>query len=244
MSETKPPSGEPPSGSLPSGKLPTGLKATDFEEIESAVLETERGRWFLTEYARRIRSEGADSMLSALGRIEETLHRRADQASLDARLAEQLRAMEERMLDLLWRLREEKAETACGELETELRALRLLTGRTDAADVETLRLERGGRGPDGAGDLSKRLLSIEKAAAPPQPAQYSRSAVIAESFEEPESFEAAESFEAPGQIDEPPEDIRGAALSDLPAARQSDPRLAAFAPLALLSSAERLAFFA
>lgn len=52
---------------------PPGLTESDFERIEAAVLETERGRWFLAEYARRIRETETSGLLSALGRIERTL---------------------------------------------------------------------------------------------------------------------------------------------------------------------------
>ena len=42
----------------------------DFEAIEAAVMETERGRWFLAEYARRNRHSDTQVLLSALSRIE------------------------------------------------------------------------------------------------------------------------------------------------------------------------------
>lgn len=42
----------------------------DFEAIEAAVMETERGRWFLAEYARRNRHSDTEVLLSALSRIE------------------------------------------------------------------------------------------------------------------------------------------------------------------------------
>jgi hypothetical protein len=45
----------------------------DFETIEAAVMETPRGRWFLREYARRIRAQESERMLSVLDRIEQTL---------------------------------------------------------------------------------------------------------------------------------------------------------------------------
>jgi hypothetical protein len=43
---------------------------TDYEAICAAVMETERGRWFLTEYARRNRHADTNVILSAIGRIE------------------------------------------------------------------------------------------------------------------------------------------------------------------------------
>ncbi len=49
---------------------PNGLTEADFDTIESAVMETQRGRWFLTEYARRRRVEDAARVLDALDRLE------------------------------------------------------------------------------------------------------------------------------------------------------------------------------
>lgn len=42
----------------------------DFEVIEAAVRETERGRWFLAEYDRRSRSSEVRSVLDAIGKFE------------------------------------------------------------------------------------------------------------------------------------------------------------------------------
>jgi chemotaxis protein CheZ len=46
------------------------LSAADYEAIESAVMETSRGRWFLAEFARRNRQADTTMLLSALERIE------------------------------------------------------------------------------------------------------------------------------------------------------------------------------
>jgi hypothetical protein len=45
----------------------------DFEEIEAAVMETARGRWFLAEYARRHRAADTAAVLEALARLEARL---------------------------------------------------------------------------------------------------------------------------------------------------------------------------
>src|SRR4051794_7857106 len=52
--------------------VPT-LSREDYESIESAVMETARGRWFLSEYARRNRQADTAVLLDALGRIERTV---------------------------------------------------------------------------------------------------------------------------------------------------------------------------
>jgi hypothetical protein len=45
----------------------------DYEKICNAVMETERGRWFLIEYARRNRNADTSIVLAAIDRIEATL---------------------------------------------------------------------------------------------------------------------------------------------------------------------------
>ncbi|MBS7805815.1 hypothetical protein KIH24_14680 [Rhizobiales bacterium TNE-4] len=42
------------------------MSEKDFAAIEEAVLSTARGRWFLAEYARRIRAGETDRILLAL----------------------------------------------------------------------------------------------------------------------------------------------------------------------------------
>jgi hypothetical protein len=46
------------------------LSETDYEVICAAVTETERGRWFLTEYARRNRHADTEQVLAAIARLE------------------------------------------------------------------------------------------------------------------------------------------------------------------------------
>lgn len=51
---------------------------SDFAAIESAVMETSRGRWFLKEYARRNRHADTECVLEAISRLsEDTLPGRA-----------------------------------------------------------------------------------------------------------------------------------------------------------------------
>jgi hypothetical protein len=60
----------------------------DYEAIEHAVMETDRGRWFLNEFAKRNRHADTEVLLTALSRIEKsaTIHRepmQIDQFRLD-----------------------------------------------------------------------------------------------------------------------------------------------------------------
>ena len=48
---------------------PEGLTLEDFEQIEAAVLESERGRWFLQEYSRRLRAAETAEILAAVERL-------------------------------------------------------------------------------------------------------------------------------------------------------------------------------
>ena len=47
--------------------IPAPLNEVDYEQIEGAVMETARGRWFLAEYARRNRNVGRLLLLTAVG---------------------------------------------------------------------------------------------------------------------------------------------------------------------------------
>lgn len=68
--------------------MSTALSPESFEAIESAVLETERGRWFLTEYAKRLRSRETTQLLDQMRRLEATVSGNHDE--LIARLGEAL----------------------------------------------------------------------------------------------------------------------------------------------------------
>ena len=55
------------------GRSLTTISETDYETIEAAVMETERGRWFLKEYARRNRTADTQVLLEAIGRLEQAV---------------------------------------------------------------------------------------------------------------------------------------------------------------------------
>jgi chemotaxis regulatin CheY-phosphate phosphatase CheZ len=59
------------------------LSEADFEAIAAAVNETERGRWFLAEYARRNRHADTERVLEAVTRLERSLSARTDAAPSD-----------------------------------------------------------------------------------------------------------------------------------------------------------------
>src|SRR5437016_8692333 len=53
---------------LPPALMP--LSEADYEAIEAAVVETNRGRWFLAEYTRRNRQADTTMLLGAIDRLE------------------------------------------------------------------------------------------------------------------------------------------------------------------------------
>jgi hypothetical protein len=65
-----------------------GLKPQDFDSIRDAVMETPRGRWFLTEYANRLRSSETVGLLDSMRRLENAVTSNHD--TLMSRLAEAL----------------------------------------------------------------------------------------------------------------------------------------------------------
>jgi hypothetical protein len=50
-----------------------GYRNESFESLEAAVLETQRGRWFLEEYARRQRSAETLAILEILKKLENSI---------------------------------------------------------------------------------------------------------------------------------------------------------------------------
>ncbi|HEY8383176.1 MAG TPA: hypothetical protein VIL09_13590 [Microvirga sp.] len=51
----------------------TPISEADYEAIEAAVMETDRGRWFLREYSRRNRTADTEMLLDAIGRLEQAV---------------------------------------------------------------------------------------------------------------------------------------------------------------------------
>ncbi|MEA2837724.1 MAG: hypothetical protein QOD89_2274 [Bradyrhizobium sp.] len=66
----------------------------DYDAISAAFMETSRGRWFLSEYAKRNRNADTRMVLDAVARIEQNLAARQDAAS-EHGLAEALAAIRE-----------------------------------------------------------------------------------------------------------------------------------------------------
>gem|GEM_PF-1264942 len=106
---------------------PAGLSEQDFETIEDAVMETARGRWFLREYARRMRSADTNRLLEALARIERSVSGQSAPLLPEASLAVHIASLEERrdrLADLSASLREQGYDgDLCGRIAREAMAV-------------------------------------------------------------------------------------------------------------------------
>ncbi|WP_108883171.1 hypothetical protein [Anderseniella sp. Alg231-50] len=58
------------------------IDGLDYEEIEQAVMETSRGRWFLTEFARRHKAADTAVLLDAIRRLEGQIQSMSAEASV------------------------------------------------------------------------------------------------------------------------------------------------------------------
>ena len=121
-------------------KLPIGVTESDFDNIEGAVMETVKGRWFLAEYARRLRTQELSHVLSAVTRLESRMaHHDMPPAFRDpeplARLAGDLG---ERLRTLSWAMREQDlAPDVCEAILSEAsEALRLADALRHQPDVQ------------------------------------------------------------------------------------------------------------
>ena len=74
--------------STTNGGQNSDLKPEDFDAIREAVMETPRGRWFLSEYANRLRASEAGSVIESMKRLEQAVSANHDR--IMQRLAEAL----------------------------------------------------------------------------------------------------------------------------------------------------------
>ncbi len=117
---------------------PVPIREEDYEAIESAVMETARGRWFLKEYTRRHRSADTNMLLDAISRLEKTITGPQPAHDVDAirfDLADMANAIE-RTKEEISRLQSEnnpdnQFERASSELDA-------IVGQTETATSEIL----------------------------------------------------------------------------------------------------------
>lgn len=76
-------------------KAPTPIRNVDYDAIESALLQSARGRWFLAEYTNRNRSADTRMLLDAISRLETSILAPHKNESDDSKLRHELIEMAE-----------------------------------------------------------------------------------------------------------------------------------------------------
>lgn len=246
---------------------PPGLQQEDYEEIEAAVMETARGRWFLAEYGRRARAAEGEKLLAALERLESRLEAQG------ALAPEETFSVAERLAELAWTLRECGVEDfVCGKIDALARefsggvkvAPRRTVDTRPAGHVDEHEREDARRdAPRPAGAMEKPLAAEEKPETAPVLAREAPASVRPEA-------ETPQSAEPPVNEKEPEQDfgLTATETDDRSTERQPetapveaafaaaslepvlepptpvDPRLAALSWLDRLPLVDRMALFA
>lgn len=227
---------------------PEGMTEDDYDAIHAAVVETVRGRWFLSEFARRSRVDEVREMLTAIGRLEAAVigqgaamgQRAASPQPLDTPphmrlLIQRADEIAGRLTGAIEDLRVSGADDyLCDELETQVRAITALykSGQPDAAPAlpPAPRIMAGGAGVPG--DLSKGITTPAPAAKMPLGQMPSPPPLAPLPLGLTQTSHSAEP-DAPMPPAASPADANGRAAA-----------LAALAILDRLSLAEKLALFA
>ena len=106
-----------PQGTHSPNPLPEGIRVSDYHLIEDAVMETPRGRWFLREFAQRIRAVETAKLLDAISRLQDSVNGATRVEIVSTKMAvsevstpgvdlEQVMAVQEKLLDMVWYMRE------------------------------------------------------------------------------------------------------------------------------------------
>jgi chemotaxis regulatin CheY-phosphate phosphatase CheZ len=122
--------------SLPPAPAP--FTDADYELIATAVLETARGRWFLSEHARRNRHADTRLVLQAIERLEHSIAQRANAIEADR--------MHLNLIDMMKAIARTKAEIAVlkpagetgGKIEDASSELDAIVGTTEKATSDIL----------------------------------------------------------------------------------------------------------
>ncbi len=112
----------------------TRFSPIDYDAIEAAVVETERGRWFLNEYSQRNRNSDTRSVLGAIERLQDSVNSAALQpaASIDANNPT-LNTIRRDLLDLAQRIAETHTEVAAiGLQDHDPKHVDVVSGELDA----------------------------------------------------------------------------------------------------------------
>jgi hypothetical protein len=94
----------------------------EYDAVHAAVTATERGRWFLTEYANRNRNADTDLVVSAIARMEAAI--RGDRTGEELPPGPDVGAASERIADIAIELRERGADPKlCDLLDAAVREI-------------------------------------------------------------------------------------------------------------------------
>jgi hypothetical protein len=102
------------------------LNETEYDAVYASVTATDRGRWFLSEYANRNRHANTDLVVAAIVRIESAIHGEAGQNSTSGATDRTpgVVAAVERISDIAIGLRERGADAAlCDALDAAVREI-------------------------------------------------------------------------------------------------------------------------
>ena len=156
---------------MPDTRSLTRISEADYDAIEAAVTETERGRWFLKEYARRNRHADTNTLLAAISRLEQAIA--GDRIAQDV---DRLRAHLKEMATAITRTKSEIAvihaiEQEHSHLYVASEALDSITRQTEQATSDILAgaeqiqesawaLREDGADPSLCDDLDRRATDI------------------------------------------------------------------------------------
>ena len=116
----------------------TPLAIEDYDAIEAAVMETQRGRWFLAEHARRNRNCDTEVVLASLERIEKTIRRERAAPDID-RIRLDLADMAEAISRTKQEIAQMKFETENGRFADASAELDAIVTQTENATNDILR---------------------------------------------------------------------------------------------------------
>jgi hypothetical protein len=155
-------------------------EAAEYDAVYAAVTATERGRWFLTEFASRNRHADTESLTAAISRIEAAV--RADAPARQAAHSSDIGGAADRLADIAMGLRERGADTMlCDALDA---AVRELSG-VGASGAENHDVKDDATIPDQSAAIGVDTAAPESA---PPPLDAS-GAIVAESAPHSDSFD-------------------------------------------------------
>lgn len=149
---------------MSSNKAPSPIRSADYEAIEAALLQSTRGRWFLSEFARQNRSADTRMLLAAITKLENTVmqpHKGAQNSHMRRDLIEMAEAISKTRSEIAAMrpadVDDSKFNTATEELDaiveaTEKATSEILTAAEEVQETAWLMRENGG-----SEDTSNRL---------------------------------------------------------------------------------------